>query len=128
MSNPLVAQRQDSTTALSGVPILESVEETKQGIESGNWASGVLGAAGAGLDALGMAMDPFGAILAAGVGWLMEHVGPVSDALDSLTGDPDEIKAHSQTWKNVSAELADIGAEMTRLVKADTEGWTGAAG
>jgi RHS repeat-associated protein len=128
VSNPLIADRKDSTTAFSGVPLMESVEETKKAIEGGDWAAGVLGVTGAALDAVGMAMDPFGAILAAGVGWLMEHVGPVSEALDSLTGDPDEIKAHAETWKNISTELADIGAELTNLVTNDTAGWTGEAG
>jgi uncharacterized protein YukE len=128
MTNPLVAQRENSTQSFSGVQILESVDDTKRTIESGDWAAGVLGVAGTGLEALGMAMDPLGAIFAAGVGWLMEHVGPLSAALDSLTGDPDEIKAHSETWKNISAELADVGAEMTNLVKNDTATWIGTAG
>src|ERR1041384_2686140 len=105
MSNPLVAERQDSTQGFSGVPILESVNDTSKAIESGDWASGVLGAAGTALDAIGMAMDPFGAIFSAGGGWRVEHGGPLSDALDELTGDPDQIKAHSQTWTNIAGEL-----------------------
>ncbi|MEV4643859.1 RHS repeat-associated core domain-containing protein [Saccharopolyspora sp. NPDC049357] len=128
MTNPLVAQREDSTQSYSGIQIAESVADTQKAIESGDWAGGVLGAVGTGLDALGMALDPFGAIFSAGVGWLIEHVGPVSDALDSLTGDPDEIKAHSETWKNVSAELEAINTEMKDLVKADTASWLGEAG
>ncbi|WP_372907225.1 WXG100 family type VII secretion target [Saccharopolyspora indica] len=128
MSNPLVAEREDSTKSFSGVPILESVDETKKAIESGDWASGVMGAVGTGLDALSMALDPFGSILAAGVGWLMEHVGPLSDALDALTGDADQIKAHSETWKNVAAELGEINTEMANLVSSDTASWVGAAG
>ncbi|WP_406692418.1 RHS repeat-associated core domain-containing protein [Saccharopolyspora sp. ID03-671] len=128
MANPLIAEREDSTKAYSGVPIAESVADTQKAIESGDWASGVMGAVGTGLDALGMALDPFGAIFSAGVGWLIEHVGPVSDALDSLTGDPDEIKAHSETWKNVASELDAINTEMKDLVKADTANWMGDAG
>ncbi|MDA3627772.1 DUF6531 domain-containing protein [Saccharopolyspora sp. WRP15-2] len=127
MTNPLVAERKDSTQSFSGVPILESVNDTKQAIESGDWASGVMGAVGTGLDALTMAMDPFGSILAAGVGWLMEHVGPLSDALDALTGDADQIKAHSETWKNVASELGEINTEMANLVSSDVDGWTGEA-
>lgn len=127
MTNPLVAERQDSTQAFSGVPILESVNDTKQAIESGDWASGVLGVAGTAMDAVSMAMDPFGSILAAGVGWLMEHIGPLSDALDALTGDADEIKAHSETWQNIATELGEINIEMANLVNSDTAGWTGEA-
>lgn len=127
MANPLVAEREDSTKSFSGIQIAESVDDTKKAIESGDWAAGVMGAVGTGLDALSMALDPFGAILAAGVGWLMEHVGPVSDALDSLTGDPDEIKSHSETWKNISAELEAVNTEMKDLVKADVANWMGEA-
>ncbi|MBP2324708.1 RHS repeat-associated protein [Kibdelosporangium banguiense] len=125
MSNPLVAERQDSTQGFSGVPLLESVNDTSKAIESGDWASGVLGAAGTALDALGMALDPFGAIFAAGVGWLIEHVGPLSDALDELTGDPDQIKAHAETWKNIAGELGSISADLADQVKNDTAAWTG---
>ncbi|MBN6040238.1 RHS repeat-associated core domain-containing protein [Amycolatopsis sp. 195334CR] len=128
MGNPLIAETKDSTTAISGIPILESVNETSKAIESGDWAAGVLGAAGTALDALGMAMDPFGSILAAGVGWLIEHVGPLSDALDALTGNPDEIKAHSETWKNVGTELSSISADLAKMIEEDTASWTGPAG
>ncbi|WP_243795106.1 RHS repeat-associated core domain-containing protein [Saccharopolyspora gloriosae] len=128
MTNPLVSERQDSTQSFSGVQLMESVDETKKAVESEDWAAGVMGAVGAGLDTLGMALDPFGSILAAGVGWLMEHVGPVSDALDALAGDPDQIKAHSQTWKNVADELGKVGEDMTDFVTTDTAEWTGVAG
>ena len=127
MTNPLIAERQDSTQAFSGDPILESVNDTSKAIASGDWASGVLGAAGTALDALSMALDPFGAIFAAGVGWLMEHVGPLSDALDELTGDPDQIKAHAETWKNISTELGSISTDLSNMVANDTSGWTGEA-
>lgn len=128
MSSPLVAEVKDSTQSFSGVPLLESVNDTSKAIESGDWASGVLGVAGTALDALSMAVDPFGAIFAAGVGWLIEHVGPLSDALDALTGNADEIKAHSETWKNISGELGKIATDMSNAVAQDTASWLGEAG
>ncbi len=128
MSNPLVAPVKDSTTAISGVSLLESASDLKSAIESGDWASVAMGAVGTALDALSMAMDPFGAILAAGVGWLIEHVGPLKEALNALTGNADEIAAQSETWKNVAAELGKVGEDLTGMVKADTTSWTGNAG
>ncbi|KDN22083.1 RHS repeat-associated core domain-containing protein [Amycolatopsis rifamycinica] len=128
MSNPLVAQTKDSTTAYSGVSLLESAADLKSAIESGDWASVAMGAVGTALDALSMAMDPFGAILAAGVGWLMEHVGPLKEALNGLTGNPDEITAQSETWKNIATELGSVGEDLTAMVKADTASWTGLGG
>jgi uncharacterized protein YukE/cytoskeletal protein RodZ len=128
VSSPLVAEVKDSTQSFSGVPLMESVNDTSKAIQSGDWASGVLGVAGTALDALSMAVDPFGAIFAAGVGWLIEHVGPLSDALDALTGNADEIKAHSETWKNISGELGKIATDMSNAVAQDTAGWLGEAG
>ncbi|MFI5609930.1 hypothetical protein, partial [Amycolatopsis sp. NPDC051903] len=80
MSNPLIAPTEDSTKAYSGISLLETANDLSTAIESGDWASVAMGAVGTALDALSMAMDPFGAILAAGVSWLMEHVGPLKDA------------------------------------------------
>ena len=68
MSNPLVAPPKDSTTAVSGVPLLEDATGLKSAIESKDWAGVAMGAVGTALDALTAVMDPFGAIFAAGVG------------------------------------------------------------
>ncbi|WP_341867735.1 WXG100 family type VII secretion target, partial [Amycolatopsis kentuckyensis] len=127
MVNPLVAETKDSTKAYSGISLLESANDLKSAIESGDWASVALGSVGTALDALSMAMDPFGAILAAGVGWLMEHVGPLKEALNGLTGNADEIAAQSETWKNIATELGSVGEDLTGMVKADTVSWTGNA-
>ncbi|MET7990739.1 DUF6531 domain-containing protein [Amycolatopsis sp. NPDC005232] len=127
MNNPLIAPTQDSTTAYSGISLLESANDLKSAIESGDWASVALGAVGTALDALSAAMDPFGAILAAGVGWLLEHVGPLREALDGLTGNADQIQAQSETWRNVATELGNVGQDLQDAVKVDLGSWTGPA-
>ncbi|WP_410657537.1 WXG100 family type VII secretion target [Amycolatopsis sp. lyj-112] len=125
MTNPLVAAPKDSTTAVSGVPLLESATELKASIESGDWAAVAMGAVGTAMDAVSAALDPFGTILAAGVGWLMEHVGPLKEALDALAGSPDEIAAHAETWQNVAGELGSISGDLDAMVVADTANWFG---
>ncbi|UMP07085.1 RHS repeat-associated core domain-containing protein [Amycolatopsis sp. EV170708-02-1] len=127
MSNPLIAPTQDSTKWFTGVSLLETADGLKTAIESGDWASVAMGAVGTALDALSMALDPFGAILAAGVSWLMEHVGPLKDALDALAGNADEVQAQAQTWANVAKELGEVSEELTGLVKKDLESWKGEA-
>jgi len=113
--------------AFTGASLLESATDLKSAIDSGDWAAGALAAAGAGLDALGAVMDPFGTILAQGVGWLMEHVGPLKEALDALAGDPAQIAAHAETWQAVGVQLAQISTDLTALAAADTPSWTGPA-
>ncbi len=127
MTNPLIAERTDTTTGYSGIPLVESTIDTGQAIANGNWAAGVIGLVGTALDAAAMAADPFGAIFAAGVGWLIEHVEPLSEALDALTGDPDQIQAHAQTWQNVATELGEVGTDLTNMIASDTAAWTGEA-
>ncbi|MEV6906811.1 RHS repeat-associated core domain-containing protein [Amycolatopsis sp. NPDC051071] len=127
VSNPLIAPTEDSTKWFTGVSLLESADGLKSAIESGDWASVAMGAVGTALDALSMALDPFGAILAAGVAWLMEHVGPLKEALDALAGNADEIQAQSQTWANVAKELGEVSEELTAAVKKDLAEWKGEA-
>jgi RHS repeat-associated protein len=128
MSNPLVADVKSSTTGYSGISLLESAHDLNSAIQSGDWASVAMGSVGTALDALSMAMDPFGAILAAGVGWLMEHIGPLKSALDALAGNPDQIKANSETWANIAKELGSVGEDLVSMANNDTASWTGKAG
>ncbi|MFC3455264.1 DUF6531 domain-containing protein [Amycolatopsis speibonae] len=127
MSNPLVAPVKDSTTAVSGVPLLEGALDLKSAIESGDWASVAMGAVGTALDALTAVMDPFGTVFAAGVGWLIEHVGPLKEALNALTGNADEIAAQAETWTNIAKELGEVSVELVDLVEKDLGSWTGDA-
>ncbi|WP_406642215.1 RHS repeat-associated core domain-containing protein [Amycolatopsis sp. WGS_07] len=126
MTNPLIAPVKE-TSAAAGIPLLEDATGLKTAIESKNWAAVAIGAVGTALDVLTAVMDPFGAIFAAGVGWLMEHVGPLKEALDALTGNADEVASQAATWTNVAKELEGVSAELTELVKKDVQDWQGEA-
>jgi hypothetical protein len=126
--NPLVAERQDSTTAISGIGVAESAVDVYNGISSGSWVEGGLGLAGTGLEALGLIVDPVGTLVSYGVAWLMEHVKPLSDALDWLAGDPDTIASYAQTWRNVSQAVGQARTDFDTAVGTDTAAWAGDAG
>ncbi|MCG8918610.1 hypothetical protein L6E12_22770 [Actinokineospora sp. PR83] len=127
MTNPLIAQRQDSTTAYSGIGLAESAMDIYHGVEGGSWVEGGLGVVGTGLEMLSLALDPVGTLLQYAVSWLMEHVKPLSDALDWLAGDGDQIAAYAATWKNVGTETAAIAADFATEVVNGTAGWEGPA-
>jgi hypothetical protein len=97
-----VTDGQVAVEPFAGVWIAEDIDVIAQGIKDGNWIDVTLGGVSAGLDALALISDPIGALLQYGVAWLIEHVKPLSEALDWLAGDPAQIAAHAQTWRSVA--------------------------
>jgi hypothetical protein len=109
--NPLIADRVDSTRSFSGVFLAEDVDSLMASFSGGGWIEPTIGGIPAGLDALAFVTDPLGQLVAWGVGWLIEHLKPLSDALDALAGDPDQITAYARTWNNVAHAMD--GAQIT---------------
>ncbi|MGA4685038.1 hypothetical protein [Micromonospora sp. AB353] len=127
-TNPLVAAASDTApSAWAGVWICEDIELIAEGVRTGSWIDGSLGVVSAGLDALALVSDPAGVLLQYGIAWLIEHVKPLSEALDGLAGDPAEITAHAQTWRNVATSLREDAAELAHAVRTEVAGWTGTA-
>jgi len=127
MTNPLVAQKKDSTTWHTGVSVLDDAAGVYQGVQSGSWIEGGIAAIGTGMDLLTMAMNPVGTLISYGLNWLIEHVKPLQDALNQLAGDADQIAAYSQTWKNVAQAVQSAGKDLAATVEKDTANWTGQA-
>ena len=128
MTNPLLAAADHGEKSpWSGVWIAEDIELIAEGVRGGSWIDGTIGVVSAGLDALALAMDPIGGLLQYGIAWLIDHVKPLSDALDWLAGDAAQIAAHAQTWRNVAGSLDDQAAVLLRSVRWDVGEWVGAA-
>ncbi len=126
--NPLVASRVEGPPdAYAGVWAAEDLELLRQGIAGQDWVDAGLGGLGAGLDAVGFGADPLGTLAQYGVAWLIEHVRPLTEALDALTGDPGEVAAQARTWHAASAALAAGSAALDRAARWDVAAWTGPA-
>ena len=126
--NPLVAEAHSSTTWYTGLGLAEDAAQISSGIQNDSWVDGTLGGVGGTLDVLGTIIDPLGSLVAWGVGWLMEHVRPLREALDWLAGRPDEIAAHAATWRNVAAASAATQQRYADAVRSGTAGWSGTSG
>ncbi|MFD8497515.1 DUF6531 domain-containing protein [Amycolatopsis sp. NPDC059657] len=125
--NPLVAQAKSQTTGITGIGIAESAVDLANGVKDGSWVESGLGAVGVGLEALSLVVDPIGTLAQYGVSWLIEHVQPLKEALDWLAGDPPVIQSFSDTWANVSTEVAAVAQDYLNEAKNGTAGWDGAA-
>lgn len=128
-ANPLVATPADApVNPWAGVWIAEDIQLIGEGVKNGSWIDGSLGVVGAALDGLALVSDPVGSLLQYGVAWIIEHVRPLTEALDWLAGDPGQIAAHAQTWRNVAGSLRDEAESLARAVRLDVAEWGGSAG
>ncbi|TQS42638.1 WXG100 family type VII secretion target [Cryptosporangium phraense] len=125
--NDLIVARKDTTRSFSGVPIAEDIDQLVTGFRTGSWIDTTIGGVATSLDALVFVTDPLGQLVAWGVGWLIEHLKPLSDALDALAGDPDQITAYAGTWRNVAARASAERGALDLAVSADVYTWTGPA-
>jgi hypothetical protein len=126
-ANPLVAARQDSTSAFSGTFIAEDIDALIAGYASGGWIDTAIGGFAGSMDTLAFVTDPLGQLVAWGVGWLIEHLKPLSDALNELAGDPDQIAAYAQTWRNVATAVNSASGDLHDAVLRQTASWIGPA-
>jgi len=126
--NPLVAGAVNTPVdPWAGVWLAEDIETILAGVKSGSWIDTSIGAVSAGLDALAFVSDPIGSLLQYGVAWIIEHVKPLSEALDWLAGDPGQIAGHAQTWRNIAAALRDRADDLDRAARWDISEWIGSA-
>jgi hypothetical protein len=126
--NPLIVHAHSSTTWSTGLGLVEDARELSAGIQNNSWVDATLGGVGGSLGVLAVAVNPLGSLFAWGVGWLMEHVKPLKDALDWLAGKPDEIAAHAATWRNVAASTTEAHQRYAAAVRMQTAEWYGASG
>ncbi len=130
MSGDLVAKPVDETKWYSGISQLEDAKEVRDAVESGDWLEAGLGAVPLGMDLVACATDPtaaLGMVIEAAVGWLMEHLEPLKEALDKLAGNPEVVKSFGQTWKNVADRMNAVADDLQANVTADLPDWTGPA-
>ena len=118
-TNPLVAERKDTTTPLAGTFLLEDGEALVQAINDKDWVAGGLAVVGGAFDAAAAASDPIGTLIAMGLGWVLDHVQPFNTWLEQLTGDADQVKAHATTWKNVQKHLQATAETMASHITTD---------
>jgi hypothetical protein len=125
---PIVAPVIDSTRGYTGASVAVDLHALGEGIGSGNWVEAGIGALGTAAEGASAIIDPIGTLAGWGAGWAMEHVEPLRDALDKLTGNPDEVSAYAQTWRNVASSTDSASNLYEGDVKADITSWQDAAG
>ena len=105
--NPLVAQREESRSAVSGSGVVEDIWGICHGLSEGSWLETGLSSVSLVADAVGVGVDPLGTLIAWGAGWLIDHFGPLKSWMDEFLGDADSVRADAATWSNVAQAMGE---------------------
>ncbi|MEU0469499.1 hypothetical protein ABZ215_36340 [Amycolatopsis sp. NPDC006131] len=84
-----------------------------------------IGSAGLALETLGLALDPIGSLLTAGIGWLIEHISVLRWPLDIMWGDPEGIAAAEKAVKAEKEKLEQWAQDHQTKLATLMESWTG---
>lgn len=127
MSDDSLVEPVEEQKAWAGSSIAEGIEGLYTAIQSEGWVSGVMAGVGLGLEVASAVLDPVSALLSNGIGWAMEYFEPLSQILDELTGMPDVVKSHAETWNNMATELGSMAEDLKSSLENDLPEWQGAA-
>lgn len=112
--------------SISGVPLAEAVFDAGSAVVDGNGLGAVGGAVDTVLKIDGVVTDPIGSFAAAGVGWVIEHIPVLKEALDAVSGDEEAINAVKTVWEQkVALPLDEVSKSVKEAGAATASGFTG---
>lgn len=123
-ANPYVADV-EAPSWHSGTGLVDDVVSLSQDLSSGSWVAAGLDAFGTAVDVAATVSDPLGSAIAAGIGFILDHLDPLKSWLDDLTGNPGQVQANAATYGNVAQGLSTEVDTLGRLVSRDLEGQSG---
>ena len=124
--NPLVAQREESRSAVSGSGVVEDIWGICHGLSEGSWLETGLSSVSLVADAVGVGVDPLGTLIAWGAGWLIDHFGPLKSWMDQFLGDADSVRADAATWSNVAQAMGECADTLEQDERGLMGGQVGA--
>ncbi len=77
------------------------------------------------LDTVAFAMDPLAKLIAAGLGWLIEHVSFLKWPLDQVAGNPAEVTKVANELHKIGESLRNTGTSLDDTLKATITQWEG---
>src|SRR5262249_51384741 len=113
--------------AWTGSSMADSFQDLHRAVKSGTWVDELLAGGAVAVEGASSAIDPFSALFAHRLGRALEHFRPLREVLDKLTGIPDRVAAHAQTWTNMATEMAAMTNDLGSALASDMPDWQGAA-
>uniref|UniRef100_UPI003CC574EE WXG100 family type VII secretion target n=1 Tax=Amycolatopsis circi TaxID=871959 RepID=UPI003CC574EE len=80
---------------------------------------------GAIADTAAFVVDPFGKLIAAGLGWLIEHISFLKEGLDKLAGKPEAIKKMAEELHKTGQNLRNSAKDLDATLQKTVANWQG---
>lgn len=109
----------------SGVKFVGAVDDLANDMTLDNWVDAGIATGVLAIDAVATYSDPIGSLFSAGIGFVLEHLSPLNEWFDELAGDPEEVAAFAQTWRNVQVEVGLVQTHFADASRIRLEAMTG---
>lgn len=97
---------------MDGVGPFEDGTNLATAFQNGDWVQGVLAGGSIVVSVVDAVVNPIATLVSLGVGWMLEHIWPLNDWLDQLTGDHQMVASYAAIWGNVSGSVSESAAEL----------------
>lgn len=104
--------------------VTESALAASRSADPVNWVDRGLGRA---VEPPDVVVDPFAWLASSPAAFLIEHLQPFKNLLDSLKIDATAIEAYADKWAGIATSLTAAQVHLVEAVATDTAGWQGAA-
>jgi hypothetical protein len=120
----LVAGPAELSTPFAGAFLLEDLEALNEAIRNEDWLAEGMASFALALDGVAAVSDPIGTLIAMGLGWVLEHLEPLREWMNDLTGDAGEVAGFAATWHNVEAHMSSSADRLqdSMIVIEDANG------
>jgi len=108
----------------SGAGMVDTVAGLVKAVQDGNKAAMAAYGVGLGFDVVGAVLNPLGALLGAGVGWLIDHLYFLREPLDLLMGDNIAVRQETEKIKSDAEKYQAIATTHVEALKK-LDPWTG---
>jgi uncharacterized protein YukE len=81
-----------------------------------------------GIALAGAIADPLNYLISKGLGWLLNVVAPLKQAVDLVTGDPDATSKAATTFQDIAKQTEQLAKTYDDHLRSGLQSWSGKAG
>lgn len=110
---------------ITGLGLMPEGEALSRALEAKTWLDSALTTVSVGTTALSALSNPLHALFSGAANWAMEHIEPLKDWMNKLTGDPEHVRQAAAGWHGIGERLQADAASLNQSVTTDmaeTEG------